>query len=418
MSKRSDGPRPRQRDAVTRADAAGGWRLNRVAALLIASIAVLLVAADFVLIEFFGSFIVIPVVLLPSGLIGPLLIYRLPRNVVGWLLGTSGVFFQVAFTSGAYSWVALVASPGRFPGGEVVAAISSASFAPALGCTIIMLLFFPSGRGLGGRWTWVGRGLIAVVVLAGVGGLFNDPLQLSTPFTATPPDGPALIPNPLVPYGPLAGVFQFLVLFSGPGTVPVMLAGPIALIVRYRRSAAVEREQIKWLAYSGSLAAVSTVASSFAAGDLAIWLSGLGAVGWGLIPIAIAIAIFRYRLYGIDVLIRRTLIYAAVSGVLAAAYVGAVALSQAVLARFTAGSSVAVAISTLAVVALFQPVRSRIRSAVDRRFYRSKYDAERTLDAFAARCREEVDLDALERELLGVVSETIQPVQASVWLRR
>ena len=134
-------------------------------------------------------------------------------------------------------------------------------------------------------------------------------------------------------------------------------------------------------------------------------------------PIAIALAIFRYRLYEIDVLIRRTLIYAALSAILVAAYVGGVALFETVLAPFTGGSGVAVAISTLGVVALFQPLRRRIQNAVDRRFYRATYDAERTLDSFAGRLRDEVDLESVRADLLHAVRETVQPDHASVWLR-
>ena len=140
-------------------------------------------------------------------------------------------------------------------------------------------------------------------------------------------------------------------------------------------------------------------------------------VGIGLLPIAIGIAITRYRLYDIDVLIRRTLIYAVLSAVLLATYVAGVALLQTILAPLTAGSGVAVAISTLAVVALFQPVRARIQAAVDRRFYRAKYDAERILDRFAGRLRDQVELESVRAELLTAVGETLQPSHASVWLR-
>ena len=140
-------------------------------------------------------------------------------------------------------------------------------------------------------------------------------------------------------------------------------------------------------------------------------------VGFGLLPIAIGIAILRYRLYDIDVLIRRTLVYAALSAVLIAAYLVGLALFQAILAPITSGSAVAVAISTLAVVALFQPMRIRIQATVDRRFYRSQYDAERTLDTFSARLREEVDLDAVRSDLIDAVQRTVQPAHASVWLR-
>ncbi|HAL25188.1 MAG TPA: hypothetical protein DCP25_00405 [Chloroflexi bacterium] len=192
----------------------------------------------------------------------------------------------------------------------------------------------------------------------------------------------------------------------------------MSLFIRYRRSSAVEREQIKWLAYSGTLAFVLIVLGNAIPGDLGTWLFPLAFVVLGTLPIAIAIAIFRYRLYDIDVLIRRTLVYAAVSAVLLAAYIGGVALFQTILAPFIAGNGVAVAISTLAVVALFQPVRRRIRAAVDRRFYRSRYDAERTLDAFAGRLRDEVDLESVRADLLQAVRETVQPAHASVWLRR
>ena len=201
-------------------------------------------------------------------------------------------------------------------------------------------------------------------------------------------------------------------------STPLVLIGPLSLFIRYRRSSAVEREQIKWLAYSGTLAFVLLVLSNVIPGDLGNWLWPLGLVALGTMPIAIAVAILRYRLYDIDVLIRRTLVYGAVSTVLLAAYVGGVAVFETLLAPFTAGNGIAVAISTLAVVALFQPVRRRIQSAVDQRFFRATYDAERTLDAFSVRLRDEVDLEAVRGDLLDAVYETIQPAYASVWLRR
>ena len=141
-------------------------------------------------------------------------------------------------------------------------------------------------------------------------------------------------------------------------------------------------------------------------------------VGLGLIPVAAGLAILRYRLYDIDLLINRTLVYGVLSDTLALVYIGLVIALQGLLSGFTGGNSLAVAASTLAVAALFQPVRRRIQNAVDRRFYRSRYDAARTLGAFSSRLRHEVDLAHLTDELRGVVVETLQPASVSVWLRR
>ena len=390
---------------------------TRAAAALLALAAVALLIVDVALIDYFGPLIVIPVAVLPLALVGALLIARIPRNPVGWLLGLSGLLFALVFALGAYGWAALIREEGRLPGGELAAVISSAGFPPALGCAVLLLLFFPSGRGLGGRWTWIERALILIVVTITAIGLFKDAsIELSAPLVTGASSG-RFIPNPLALHGPLGALVEALAPLGASASITVVLIGPLSLFVRYRRSAATEREQIKWLAYSGTISLGLLVASSFAPLDLGNWLWGAGAVSLGLFPIAIAVAIFRDRLYDIDVLIRRTLVYAALSAVLLASYVGGVAVFESLLAPVTGGNGVAVAISTLAVVALFQPVRRRIGSAVDRRFYRRKYDAERTLDAFAARLRDEIDLTALERELLGAVGETVQPAQATVWLR-
>lgn len=391
--------------------------MSRVAGGLVALLGIGLLLVDVAMLDFFGPFIVIPIALAPLSLVGGLLISRIPRNPVGWLLGLSGVLFALMFAAGAYSWSALVAHPGGLPGGEIAALLSSSVFPPALGSLVLLLLFFPSGRGLGGRWVWLERGMILIVLTVTVTGLFQDTLQITSNLAEGGASSGRFIPNPLAPHGPLRTVIAALAPIIGSGSIPIVLLGPLSLIVRYRRSKAVERQQIKWLAYSATISFGLLVASNFVPSEIANWTWGSGAVSLGLLPIAIAIAVLRYRLYDIDILIRRTLVYLAVSGILLAAYVGGVALFQRLLAPVTEGNGAAVAISTLAVVALFQPVRRRIGGAVDRRFYRSRYDAERTLDAFSARLRDVVDLRALEAGLLEAVYETVRPVRASVWLR-
>jgi hypothetical protein len=259
--------------------------------------------------------------------------------------------------------------------------------------------------------------MVTLVALGSAGQLFKDaPMPLNGPL----PEGvaPIVVANPFVLPGTIGAILTLLSHLLDDATVPLILVGPLSLFVRYRRSSAMTRQQIKWITYTGAVSFTVIVASNFVPGGLSDWLWVAGIVSLGLLPVAIALAIFRYRLYDIDVLIRRTLVYAAVSAVLLLTYVAAVALLQTILAPLTAGSGVAVAISTLAVVGLFQPVRTRIRAAVDRRFYRAKYDAERTLDRFAGRLRDQVELESVRAELLSAVGETLQPSHASVWLRK
>jgi hypothetical protein len=196
---------------------------------------------------------------------------------------------------------------------------------------------------------------------------------------------------------------------------------------RFRRSTGAERQQLKWfLASMVFLAVVLVPAVALLYGESEASASSsqryagraLAAVATVAVPIAIGVAILRYRLYDIDVLINRTLVYGAVTALLAATYFGAVVFIQALLRPFTSGSELAVAASTLLVVALFQPLRGRIQDVIDRRFYRSRYDAVRTIDTFSSRLRDEVELDAVRADLVAVVYDTIRPAHASVWLRR
>lgn len=229
---------------------------------------------------------------------------------------------------------------------------------------------------------------------------------------------PRSLPNPFAVHGPVGDLLQLAASAKGLVLVSTIIA-PAALAIRFRRSRGVDRQQLKWLTYAAAVVFGILLPLGFVAprGFAAQAAEALSIIGVGLLPVAIGVAVMRYRLYDIDVIIRRTLIYAALSATLLAAYIAGVALLQSIIAPITSGSGVAVAISTLAVVALFQPVRRRIQNAVDRHFYREKYDAERTLDAFAGRLRDEVELESVRAELLTAVGQTLQPSHASVWLR-
>jgi hypothetical protein len=324
----------------------------------------------------------------------------------------------VALTQ-AYGYASLYAG-AALPGGEVALWLGS-----VIGNVLFLLLIpamvlFPDGRPPS-RTVAI---LLGAVVAAGVtftvaSALADQPILVPLRYTGLHAGGaPRSIPNPFALHGLLGDVLLLVASAFNYFGAPLLLIAPLALVVRFRRSQGVERQQLKWLMY----AAAVTFGLMLTGSVLSVWairsLVEIPTVfALGLIPVAIGIAVTRYHLYKIDILIRRTLTSAAVSAVLLATYVGGIALFQSILAPITAGSGVAVAISTLGVLALFQPLRRRIQEAVDRRFYRSHYDAERTLDSFAVLLRDEVDLDAVRADLLGSVRQTMGPAHLSLWLR-
>ena len=373
------------------------------------------VVLDVVLLEFFGAVVLLPYLsLLVYVGVGLLLTLRLPRHPVGWLLLWAGALFQLSFAGGAYAWAAFIRWPGTLPLGEVFYLMGYDWF-PALGCLSLAIMLFPTGRPPSPRW----RLPAAVVVLAtalGLVAMWLVPREFTVPRSALPVQGAPFftMANPLAIDGPLATLLGYV----GPFALVVYLIPVAAVLVRFRTAAGTERQQLKWFVYATSIVVVFFVAAGF---GLFPYLGGLGplvaVVVLDLVPISVAVAILRYRLYDIDLLINRTLVYGVTSAVIGGAFFGGIVALQAALRPLTSGSELAVAASTLVSFALFQPIRRRVQGAVDRRFDRRRYDAERTLDAFAARLREQIDLGALKGELLEAVGDTMQPVHASLWLR-
>ena len=353
-------------------------------------------------------------------LVGALIAARHPRNAVGWLLLTIGLGLAV----GAVADTNIRAAGA--PLFELSAWMSAWTWYVWLICAGVFLpLVFPTGRLVSRRWRpvlWLG---LAAMVASVVGVAFK-PGAIDT-------DAARPVENPLGFEG-AGGLLEFLSAAGDVMAAAAFAAATASLVVRFRRSRGVERQQLKWFAYVGGLAAAGLGLAMLQvlfgldesdAGAEGGWLELVGTVGWFTalgaivigIPLATGMAILRHRLYDIDVVIRRTLVYAALTGTLLACYLGGVLLLQLALSPLTEDSDLAIAGSTLAVAGVFGPARARIKEAVDRRFYRQKYDAAHTIESFGARLRDEVELDAVVADLRGVVTDTMQPAHVSLWLR-
>jgi hypothetical protein len=337
--------------------------------------------------------------------VGVIIAARQPRNAIAWVFLSAGVGAGLGALSGAYADYWIESGSGSETLGKLATIYGDTSWVPFILLPLtFLLLLFPDGRLLSRRWRPV-----AWTAGVGVAATFISGLLVPGPVSDHPQ-----VRNPL---GVDAGWVDAL---TGLGALLVLigLVGSVAsLIIRFRRARGEQRQQMKWLAYAGALAggtlplALVAYDDAEAVANTAIMLTVLG------IPVATGIAIVRHRLYDIDVVINRTLVYGVLTATLAAAYLGSVLLLQLVLNGVTNGSGLAVAASTLAVAALFRPARGRIQSAVDRRFYRHKYDAQRTLEDFAERLRDQVELGPLTLELGAVVRETLQPAHVSLWIR-
>jgi hypothetical protein len=338
------------------------------------------------------GFVGIPVV-------GALMAIRLPGNPYGWLWCAAGVAFGLSATARP-----LVDS---LDGPLWVAWVTEAwGWISALGMLAFVFLLFPTGRLPSHRWRWVARTAVTIPVLLMVAVLFyddpNDPTAI----------GPWALHGAAARTLARAGQAALFAMFL------LVLAGMFSLVLRFRRSGPVQRRQLTWFLYATVVIATVLVLD----GVLGVLPTGVigavvNAVAFGLLPVAVGVAVLRYRLYEIDRIVSRTVSYGLLTAVLIGVYLLVVALLRPLLEPLTGSSTVAVAGSTLAVAAVFNPVRRRLQAAVDRRFDRARYDAYRAVEAFAARLRNQVDLDQITDGLRETVTATVTPGRMAVWLR-
>jgi hypothetical protein len=339
--------------------------------------------------------------------VGALVASRHSRNPIGWIFCTVGLVTGLNALAHGYTEFWLASGWGSRSFAETAAWFVTWAWIVQTVALTFLLLLFPDGRLPSPRWrpaAWcAGLGISGFVVSTALdAGRLADFPQVVNPYG---------VDSPLVRIVGIAGVLLL---------VGSMVASTISLIVRARRAGRVERQQIKWLAYGGA----AVVGLILVAGVISIWsvTASIAVTNSALLglPIFTGIAIVGYRLYDIDFLINRTLVYGSLTITLALVYFGGVATMQALFRAITGQEQqpqLAIVVSTLAIAALFDPLRRRIQFFIDRRFYRRKYDAAKTLSAFNLRLREETDLDSLSNEVLGVVRETMQPVHVTLWLR-
>jgi hypothetical protein len=386
-----------------------GWSAGGIwASTVLAMVLTLLLAALNEPTSSLRNTVFVSLVILAFSTVGALIGARRPENPIGWL-----------FCSGAFAWIlgelaleygvyALITAPGTLPAGTWAAWFGG--WARGMGWFLIvafLLLLFPNGRLPSPRWSPVLWGAIGYV------GFFTVVIWLSPVSADT---RLAFVRNPLGLEIEIISLLVELLYF----TMPLLLvAGGTAVIVRFRRSSGDERQQLKWFAYAVAVMVVLFVLwFSLALVGLVVADALVFTVPLMGLPIAVGVAILRHRLFDIDLVINRTLVYGSLTALLAATYLGGVVLLQGTFRALTGqGSQLAIVASTLLIAALFVPLRRRVQSFIDRRFYRKKYDAARTLQNFSTRLREKTDLDSLDTELLGVVRETVQPAHVSLWLR-
>ena len=337
---------------------------------------------------------------LAFGCVGALVAARQPGNAIGWLFCGVGLATAVSGPSFIYGELAV---PGQAWGTWLSNWTGSFIFVTVP----LVLLLFPDGKPLSRRWrlaVWMAG--VAMATLEVHNAFAPGRLEDSTVVNPAGIESFTFLNSPWLGWGAwiLVGV--------------TVVAGAVSLVLRYRRSRGVQRQQLKWMALAASMVGVAFVLLVATAGE-AEWAGFFAAISVLLLPVLVGIAILRYRLYDIDTIVNRTLVYGSVSAMMALVYVLGVVGVGDVIRGITGQDSnqLAVAASTLAVAALFRPARSRIQNLIDRRFYRRKYDAALTVEAFSTKLQEEIDLEALAAELEAVVRHTMQPASVSLWLR-
>lgn len=343
-----------------------------------------------------------------SGAFGALVINRLPTHLIGWLLCVVGLASAASMFLGEWTVYGAYTAPGALPAVGLAAWITNWMWIALFGALQWMLAVFPDGRALSRRWlalTWIPTAIFVASMFLGA-------------IIETPMSSAYKVANPFVRQHP-AALYDFLFGIGGMAMAAAIVAVLASAIARFRHSRGRQRQQMKWMMSGVTLMAALALTGlllslvfNIRAGDFLVNASFLGAL------LGIGVAMLRHRLYDIDVIIRRTLIYSVLTGLLALVYFGSVVILQSVVTAVSGRpSSLTIVISTLAIAVLFSPLRRRVQEVIDRRFFRSKYDAEQALQQFAETAQGETELDRLGEELLNVVDETVQPEHAWLWLR-
>jgi hypothetical protein len=341
------------------------------------------------------------VMTLPFATVGVVILSRHPRHAIGWVFLGFGAFAAIQALLFEYMIYGLTLFPGQLPGALTVAWILNSYWLLLLVLMALLVLLFPDGRLPSRRWRLFVWMIVAGVVAMSIWNAFTPGPLDSSIYTLENPYG-------LETLAPLTDLFNVIIVILLLFAFGIPL---VSLILRIRRSQGQQRQQFKWFVFA---AALLLIASPSGPSELLI-VQSLFIAAVLFLPIAVGIAILRYRLYDIDLIIRRTLAYSVLTGLLVLFYLGSVVLLQSLFRALVGGTSpLAIVISTLGIAALFAPLRRRVQDFIDRRFYRRKYDAAQTLARFAATARQEVELDTLTAELVQVIEETVQPEHVSL----